>query len=105
MRLTCYYGYPGRGRKRQVWDLMREFYDMSNLPWCIIEDFKDLLSQDDKQGIHPYPNCLCMRFRNAFGDCDLTDIRLKGHQFTWIKSRGTSHVVERILGRVVENTD
>jgi hypothetical protein len=22
-RLTCYYGYPERGRRRQAWDLLR----------------------------------------------------------------------------------
>ncbi|PNX78269.1 CNGC5-like protein, partial [Trifolium pratense] len=36
-RLTCYYGYPERGRRRQAWDLLRELRDMSNLPWCIID--------------------------------------------------------------------
>jgi hypothetical protein len=44
-RLTCYYGYPERGRRRQAWDLLRELQDMSDLPWCIIGDLNDLLSQ------------------------------------------------------------
>jgi hypothetical protein len=43
-RLTCYYGYPERSRRRQAWDLLRELRDMSTLPWCIIGDFNDLLS-------------------------------------------------------------
>jgi endonuclease/exonuclease/phosphatase family metal-dependent hydrolase len=52
-RLICYYGYPERGRRRQAWDLLREIRDMSNLPWCIIGDFNELLSQADKQGRNP----------------------------------------------------
>ncbi|MCH82853.1 hypothetical protein A2U01_0003665, partial [Trifolium medium] len=55
-RLTCYYGYPERGRRRQAWDLLRELRDMSELPWCIVGDFNDLLAQEDKKGIHPHPN-------------------------------------------------
>jgi endonuclease/exonuclease/phosphatase family metal-dependent hydrolase len=55
-RLTCYYGYPERERRRQAWDLLRELRDMSDLPWCVIGDFNDLLSQEDKRGLNPHPN-------------------------------------------------
>ncbi|MCH82830.1 endonuclease/exonuclease/phosphatase family protein [Trifolium medium] len=48
-RLTCYFGYPERSRRRMAWDLLRELRDMSNLPWCVIGDFNDLLSQEDKK--------------------------------------------------------
>jgi hypothetical protein len=59
-RLTCYYGYPERGRRRQAWNLLCELRDMSNLPCCIIGDFNDLLSQEDKRGTNPHPNWLCV---------------------------------------------
>jgi hypothetical protein len=104
-RLTCYYGYPERGRRRQAWDLLRELRDMSALPWCIIGDFNDLLSQEDKQGQNLHPNWLCEGFRSAVGDCDLTDIHLDGYPFTWIKSRGSSHVLEERLDRAFANTN
>lgn len=76
---------------------------MSALPWCIIGDFNDLLSQKDKQVIYPHPIWLCAGFQNVVGDCDLTDIILEGCPFTWIKSRGTPHVVEEILDRAMSN--
>jgi endonuclease/exonuclease/phosphatase family metal-dependent hydrolase len=104
-RLTCYYGYPERGRRRQAWELLRELRDMSTLPWCIIGDFNDLLSQEDKQGHNPHPNWLCEGFRCAVGDCDLTDINLDGYPFTWVKSRGTPHVIEERLDRAFANTN
>jgi endonuclease/exonuclease/phosphatase family metal-dependent hydrolase len=100
-RLTCYYGYPERSRRRLAWDLLRELRDMSNLPWCVIGDFNDLLSQDDKKGMLPHPNWLCLGFRNAVNDCDLTDIHLEGYPFTWIKSAGTDHVIEERLDRAL----
>jgi len=56
--LTCYYGFLERARQRDAWDLLRALRNMSSLPWCIIGDFNDLLSQQDKAGIHPYPNWL-----------------------------------------------
>jgi endonuclease/exonuclease/phosphatase family metal-dependent hydrolase len=103
-RLTCYYGYPERGRRRQSWDLLRELRDMSELPWCIIGDFNDLLAQEDKRGIHPHPNWLCNGFRSAVCDCDLTDIHLEGYPYTWIKSRGSSDVIEERLDRAMANS-
>lgn len=48
-RLTCYYGFPKRSRRRLAWDMLREIRDMSNLLWCVIGDFIDLLSQQDKK--------------------------------------------------------
>ncbi|GAU38215.1 hypothetical protein TSUD_226360 [Trifolium subterraneum] len=63
-RLTCYYGYPERSRRRAAWDLLRALVS----------------------------------------DCDLTDIPIEGHQFTWIKSRGTPHVIEERLDRAMANT-
>lgn len=74
--------------------MLREFCDMPMLSWCIIGDFNNMLSQEEKQGIHPHPNWLYAGFRNVVVDCDLTDIRLKGHPFTCIKSRGILDVVE-----------
>ncbi|GAU43015.1 hypothetical protein TSUD_28340 [Trifolium subterraneum] len=100
-RLTCYYGLPERSRRRAAWDLLRELRNMSSIPWCIIGDFNDLLSHADKKGIHPHLNGLCMGFRQAVNDCDLTDIPIEGHPFTWIKSRGTPHVIEERLDRVM----
>ncbi|GAU30882.1 hypothetical protein TSUD_15680 [Trifolium subterraneum] len=53
-RLTCYYGYPERSRRRAAWDLLRDL-----------------------------------------------DIPIEGHRFTWIKSRGTPHVIEERLDRAM----
>ncbi|GAU33334.1 hypothetical protein TSUD_165990 [Trifolium subterraneum] len=103
-RLTCYYGYPERSKRHAAWDLLRVLGNMSSIPWCIIGDFNDLLSQADKKGIHPHPNGLCMGFRQAVSDCDLTDIPIEGHPFTWIKSRGTPHVIEERLDRAMAST-
>jgi hypothetical protein len=104
-RLTCYYGLPERGRRKHAWDMLRDLRNMSSLPWCIIGDFNDLLSQEDKIGHHPHPNWLFSGFRSAVNDCDLTDIQLEGHRFTWIKSRGSPNVVEERLDRAMASSD
>ena len=104
-RLTCYYGFPKCVCRRDAWDLLRELRDMSSLPWCIIGDFNDLLSQQDKAGIHPHPNWLCMGFREVVDDCALSDIKLHGHPFTRIKSPGTDRVLEERLDMAMGNSE
>ncbi|GAU47810.1 hypothetical protein TSUD_404150 [Trifolium subterraneum] len=62
------------------------------------------LTYVDKRGNLPHPNWLCMGFRQAISDCDLSDIPLEGYPFTWIKSRGTPHVIEERLDRAMAST-
>jgi hypothetical protein len=45
-----------------------------------------------------------MGFRQAISDCNLTDIPLEGHPFTWVKSLGTPHVIEERLDRAMAST-
>ncbi|GAU35047.1 hypothetical protein TSUD_30130 [Trifolium subterraneum] len=75
-RLTCYYGYPERSRRRAAWDLLRNLGNMSSIPWCIIGDFNDLLSQADKKGTSIYLD----------------------------KDQGTPHVIEKRLDRAMAST-
>jgi exonuclease III len=100
-RLTGYYGYPEHSRRRNSWNMLMELRAMCSLPWCIIGDFNDLLSQEDKKGQHPHPNWLCMGFREVVTECNLQDVKLGGYPFTWIKSRGTTRVVEERLDRAM----
>ena len=47
-RFTGFYGFPERSKRRESWNLMRDLASRSNLPWCIMGDFNNLLSQREK---------------------------------------------------------
>lgn len=47
-RYTGYYGYPQRIRRVDSWNLLRELSAASSLPWCILGDFNDISSMDEK---------------------------------------------------------
>lgn len=85
-RLTGFYGFPERNRRRQSWNLLRRLSSSSSLPWVVIGDFNDLLNLSDKRGSVEHPNWLFWGFREAGADCNLIGLPLTGYPFTW--SRG-----------------
>ncbi|XP_074356357.1 uncharacterized protein LOC141696068 [Apium graveolens] len=88
-RLTCYYGFLERERHSHAWDFLRLPASKSQLLWCIIGDFNDLLCGQDKNGRHPHPQSLLNGFKKVVNDCGLSEIDLSGGSFTWEKSKGT----------------
>ena len=73
-RLTCYYGFPERHRRRSSWTLLRALAICSSLPWVCIGDFNDLLSPSDKKGGVAHPNWLFRGFHGALTDCSLNEL-------------------------------
>ncbi|KAK6140574.1 hypothetical protein DH2020_025681 [Rehmannia glutinosa] len=98
-RLTGYYGFPERGRRRQSWNFLRHLANQSTLPWCCIGDFNDLLSSSEKRGNIDHPSWLLTGFRSAIDDCGLVDLGMLGYQFTWERGRGSLNWVEERLDR------
>ncbi|KAL5172575.1 hypothetical protein HKD37_16G045299 [Glycine soja] len=77
-----FYGYLERYDKRNSWDLLRHIASLSFIPWCILGDFNDLLSRDDKIGNYDHPNCLIQGFREAISNCNLHKIPIEGYKYT-----------------------
>ncbi|XP_074347681.1 uncharacterized protein LOC141686552 [Apium graveolens] len=102
-RLSCYYGYPERTRRRESWSLIRRLADISNVPWCIWGDFNDLLFASDKKGTIAHPQYLLDGFRKVIEECQLDEINLRGGKFTWERGRGTNAWVREKLDRGFAN--
>lgn len=65
-----------RERRRDSWRMLCQLSSLSPIPWCIIGDFNDILSADDKCGKIEHPNWLLDGFRLAISDCQLIDLKL-----------------------------
>lgn len=61
---------------------MRELANKSNLPWCIIGDFNDMSSQEEKRGGQYQPRALLTGFSETILECGLQDLGFKGDMFT-----------------------
>ncbi|MCH80235.1 hypothetical protein A2U01_0001001 [Trifolium medium] len=100
-RLTGFYGYPENERRRDSWDLLRTLSQDNTLPWCIIGDFNDILSNEEKRSKVDHPPWRIRGFRDAIQDSNLVDIPLIGYPFTWIKGRGGDDMKEERLDRAM----
>ncbi|XP_062102834.1 uncharacterized protein LOC133812999 [Humulus lupulus] len=92
--LTGFYGEPNRSLRENSWRKLRQLASASSLPWCLVGDLNNVMSNKDKRGGRPYPSWLINGFQEAISDCNLIDMDLVGHQFTWERGRGTNNWVE-----------
>ena len=76
----------------------------SPLPWCCIEDYNDLLSQNEKVGKRGHPGWLLSGFREATMASGLIDLGMHGYFFTWEKSRGTSDWIQERLDHAMASS-
>ncbi|XP_058005333.1 uncharacterized protein LOC131181321 [Hevea brasiliensis] len=102
-RLTGFYGFPQRSRRRNFWDLLISLSPIWSGPWVCIRDFNDLLNPDDKLGGGDHPNYFFQGFHNAADCCNFSDILLHGYPFTWERGKGSSHWVQERLDRALAN--
>ncbi|XP_062088458.1 uncharacterized protein LOC133795019 [Humulus lupulus] len=100
-RLTGFYGEPNRSLREESWRRLRQLTSSSSLPWCLMGDLNNVLSNRDKRGGRPYPSGLICGFQEAISDCNLIDMDLIGYQFTWERGRGTENWVEVRLDRAL----
>lgn len=98
-RLTAFYGCPQRSRRKESWSMLRGLATSISIPWSCVGDFNDLLSQDDKFGLHEHSEWCLKGFRETMQYCNLMDLPLTGYSFTWSRRKGHSDFVEERLDR------
>jgi hypothetical protein len=100
-RFTGFYGHPEQERRRDSWDLLRSLAHDVSLPWCVMGDFNDMLSTEDKRGGTTQPQWLIRGFIEAVQDSRLIDLPMDGYPYTWTKGRRAANPTEERLDRAL----
>lgn len=85
--------------------MIRNLAAESQLPWCIIMDFNDMMYVHEKQGGRIYESRLLEGFKEAVSDSGLSDLGYVGNDFIWEKSRGSRTWVQERLDRGLANQE
>lgn len=98
-RITGFYGFPERQRRKDSWEFLHSLANVSQVPWSVFGDFNDMRYASNKMGNITHPQALLDGFSATIDSCQLTEIELEGGQFTWEKSKGNPNWVREKLDR------
>ncbi|KAK3210950.1 hypothetical protein Dsin_015656 [Dipteronia sinensis] len=86
-RMTCFYSHPETDQHCHAWPLMHRLHGLAQLPWLSIEDFNEILSNDDKAEGTVRNRKLMEDFQDALDLCGLEDLSFLDPNFTWCNKR------------------
>lgn len=97
-----FYGHPETGRRRLSRRLLSELNPGLNMAsWCVLGDFNEILSQDEKEGGRPRAGNLMGDFRQALQDNILFDLGWKRLKLTWCNNHTNETFTRERLDRSV----
>ncbi|XP_065629087.1 uncharacterized protein LOC111990897 [Quercus suber] len=77
-----------------LWDNLKMLASLHNLPWSLMGDFNEVLSEDEKLG----GNVICQRRVRAIQECmdacQMMDLGFSRPKFTWSNKRGLDDLIQ-----------
>ena len=89
---------------KDSWQLIKGLKVRSDLSWCILCDFNDILAQLEKRGGIRHPNNL-HGFRDAINLGSLKEVSMQGYPYKWERGRGTPGRIEEKLDKALATRD
>ncbi len=80
-----------------LWNNLITVSDSHNLPWAIMGDFNEMISQDEKYGGNPICICRTQAYTECMDYCHLMDLGFSEPKFTWTNLRGVANLFNRDL--------
>uniref|UniRef100_A0A803NQ77 CCHC-type domain-containing protein n=1 Tax=Cannabis sativa TaxID=3483 RepID=A0A803NQ77_CANSA len=97
---TGFYGAPETHLRINSWNTLSSLVSTTpNMPWLVLGDFNELLSNDDKDGGPPRNDALMNNFRTTIDLCDLRPIPFCGDSFTWTNKNHHGNIIRERLDR------
>lgn len=98
-----FYREPKTSKRFLSWNLLKELKPPNNTPWVVIRDFNEILFHHEKWGAKDQSENLMTNFTNTLVQCGLTDLGMRGNQFTWSNKHADNTFTKEKLDRVVAN--
>ncbi|RYR04149.1 hypothetical protein Ahy_B06g083735 isoform B [Arachis hypogaea] len=93
------YGNPIFQKRRKLWQKLTVSNKNKEEPQAYLGYFNDILSQEEKVGIHPQPRIYLETFRMFVNENSLMDVDLKGNKFSWFSNPRNNFITRKKLDR------
>ncbi|GMH06639.1 hypothetical protein Nepgr_008479 [Nepenthes gracilis] len=84
---------------------LEAYADSFSLPCCVMGDFNDIISLDEKLGRKPANPSKCSQFQYWGDNCGLADLGCDGPKFTWWNMRQSPASAWKRLERALANEE
>lgn len=103
--ISAIYASPRFMERCILWDNLKMLANLHNLPWALMGDFNEVLSEDEKYGGNP----ICPRrvgaIKNCMDSCHVMDLGFSGLKFTWSNKREYGNLIQCRLDRCWANPE
>ncbi|KAL0359375.1 UNVERIFIED_CONTAM: hypothetical protein Sangu_0786900 [Sesamum angustifolium] len=87
------------------WQSFHDIYSSFDGPWLAMEDFNEILSQNEKREGKHFASAFRNTLYDEFENCNLIDLGFTRNNFTWNNRRPGLANIQSHLDRGVANTD
>ena len=103
--LSAIYASPRFADRLVLWNNLKLIADSHNLPWAVMGDFNDMVSQEEKFGGNPICHTRVRAYMNCMDYCHLLDLGFSGPKFTWTNMRGVADLIQERIDRAWANSN
>ena len=103
--LTCIYASPRFIERKLLWGNLANVASLHNLPWVMLGDFNELLSNVDKSGGNPVNMSRALLFKDCLDTCGLIDLGFHGAKYTWVNKQDEGYYIQERLDRAFAIVD
>lgn len=94
----AFYGAPEKHKRLHTWKLLERCKDVAPLlPWLVIGDFNEILSNQNKLDGALRIETQLDKFRRVLDTCKLSEQSFVGDPYTWIKGRHNVNAIKERL--------
>ncbi|KAL7210976.1 hypothetical protein ACSBR2_013959 [Camellia fascicularis] len=80
---SAIYASPCFNTRKILWENLKIFADVHNLPWLLMGDFNEVLTSTEKFGGQPINHRRALLFKDCLDHYRLIDMGISGPRFTW----------------------
>ncbi|XP_030930737.1 uncharacterized protein LOC115956530 [Quercus lobata] len=97
---TVVYASPRHRERCILWNNLNTIANSHNLPWIVVGDFNEMLSNDGKLGGRPISLYRANLFKECLDSCNMADLGFNGPRFTWTNKHDIGSLIQERLDRL-----